>query len=71
MNQTVCAPTLTYLFYRDRELIDGAPIVLAVDEFWQTDRVPAFRDENKDHLKTIRKNEGVVSARDAERARCR
>ena len=69
-DETVCSPTLSYLFYRTRKLIDGQPIVLAVDEFWQTDRVPAFRDENNDHLKTIRKNEGVVllatqSARDA------
>ena len=56
----VCSPTLFYLFYRTRKLIDGRPIVLAVDEFWRTDRVPAFRDENNDHLETIRKNEGVV-----------
>ena len=59
-DETVCSPTLSYLFYRTRKLIDGQPIVLAVDEFWQTDRVPAFRDENNDHLKTIRKNEGAV-----------
>ena len=59
-DELVCSPTLSYLFYRTRKLIDGQPIVLAVDEFWQTDRVPAFRDENNDHLKTIRKNEGVV-----------
>src|SRR4051794_16453149 len=69
-DELVCSPTLSYLFFRTRKLIDGRPIVLAVDEFWQTDRVPAFRDENNDHLKTIRKNEGVVllatqSARDA------
>jgi type IV secretion system protein VirB4 len=69
-DDVVCSPTLSYLFYRTRKLIDGRPIVLAVDEFWQTDRVPSFRDENNDHLKTIRKNEGVVllatqSARDA------
>jgi type IV secretion system protein VirB4 len=69
-DEQVCSPTLSYLFYRTRKLIDGRPIVLAVDEFWQTDRVPSFRDENNDHLKTIRKNEGVVllatqSARDA------
>ena len=69
-DELVCSPTLSYLFYRTRKLINGRPIVLAVDEFWQTDRVPAFRDENNDHLKTIRKNEGVVllatqSARDA------
>jgi type IV secretion system protein VirB4 len=69
-DDVVCSPTLSYLFHRTRKLIDGRPIVLAVDEFWQTDRVPAFRDENNDHLKTIRKNEGVVllatqSTRDA------
>lgn len=69
-DETVCSPTLSYLFYRTRKLIDGRPVVLAVDEFWQTDRVPAFRDENNDHLKTIRKNEGAVllatqSVRDA------
>ena len=69
-DEAVCSPTLSYLFYRTRKLIDGRPIVLAVDEFWQTDRVPAFRDENNDHLKTIRKKEGAVllatqSARDA------
>ena len=69
-DEQVCSPTLSYLFYRTRKLIDGRPIILAIDEFWQTDKVPAFREENNDHLKTIRKNEGVVllatqSARDA------
>ena len=69
-DEVVCSPTLSYLFYRTRKLIDGRPIVLAIDEFWQTDRIPAFRDENNDHLKTIRKKEGAVllatqSARDA------
>ena len=69
-DEQVCSPTLSYLFYRTRKLIDGRPIVLVVDEFWRADSVPAFRDENNDHLKTIRKNEGVVllatqSARDA------
>ena len=37
-DEQVCSPTLSYLFYRTRKLIDGRPIVLAVDEFWQTDR---------------------------------
>ena len=69
-DELVCSPTLSYLFYRTRKLINGQPIVLAIDEFWQTDKVQAFRDENNDHLKTLRKNEGVVllatqSARDA------
>ncbi len=69
-DEMVCSPTLSYLFYRTRQLINGKPLVLAIDEFWQTDRVAAFREENNDHLKTIRKNEGIVilatqSARDA------
>ena len=69
-DEAVCSPTLSYLFYRTRKLIDGRPIVLAIDEFWQTDRVAAFQEENNDHLKTIRKKEGAVllatqSARDA------
>lgn len=59
-DELVCSPTLSYLFYRTRKLINGQPLVLAVDEFWQTDKVPAFREENQDHLATIRKNEGVV-----------
>lgn len=56
----VCSPTLSYIFYQTRKLINGLPIILAIDEFWQSDRVEAFREENNDHLKTIRKNEGVV-----------
>ena len=45
---------------RVRKLINGKPIVLAIDEFWQTDKNAAFREENNDHLATIRKNEGAV-----------
>ena len=59
-NEEVCSPTLSYLFYRTRKLINGQPIVMMVDETWQSDLVPAFRDENNDQLKTIRKNEGAV-----------
>jgi type IV secretion system protein VirB4 len=59
-NQTVCAPTLTYLFYRVRALIDGTPFVLAIDEFWQAFAVPSFVSMAEDQIRTIRKNEGVV-----------
>ena len=59
-DETVCSPMLAYLFYRARKLIDGKPIVLGVDEAWQIDRVPAFREQTADDLATIRKNEGVV-----------
>ena len=57
---TVCSPTLSYLFFRIRKLINGLPLVLAIDECWQADKVQSFQEENNDHLKTIRKNEGVV-----------
>ena len=59
-NQTVCAPTLTYLFYRVRALIDGTPFVLAIDEFWQAFAVQSFVAMAEDQIRTIRKNEGVV-----------
>ncbi|HTC07281.1 MAG TPA: type IV secretion system protein VirB4 [Acetobacteraceae bacterium] len=59
-NQTVCAPTLTYLFYRVRALIDGTPFALAIDEFWQAFAVPSFVAMAEDQIRTIRKNEGVV-----------
>jgi type IV secretion system protein VirB4 len=68
-NEEVCSPILSYIFYRTRQLINGQPIVLLADEFWNLDRNPAFAEDNNDQLKTIRKNEGVVilgtqSARD-------
>ena len=59
-NPAVSAPTLAYLFYRTRKLLDGTPFVLAVDEFWQAFRVPAFVAMAEDQIRTIRKKEGVV-----------
>ncbi len=59
-NPTVSAPTLSYLFHRTRQLIDGTPFVLAVDEFWQAFSVPSFVAMAEDQIRTIRKNEGVV-----------
>lgn len=59
-NPAVSAPTLAYLFYRTSKLLDGTPFVLAVDEFWQAFRVPAFVAMAEDQIRTIRKKEGVV-----------
>lgn len=59
-NPAVSAPTLAYLFYRTRKLLDGTPFVLAVDEFWQAFRVPSFVAMAEDQIRTIRKKEGVV-----------
>jgi len=59
-NEIARGPILAHLFYRSRKLINGQPLVLAVDEGWVLDTVPECRDEYKDNLKTIRKNEGVV-----------
>jgi type IV secretion system protein VirB4 len=69
-DQLVAAPTLSYLFHRTAKLIDGRPFLLAIDEMWQVDRIASFREENNNHLKTLRKQEGAMllatqSARDA------
>src|SRR5206468_3276889 len=69
-DQLVAAPTLSYLFHRTSKLIDGRPFLLAIDEMWQVDRIESFREENNNHLKTLRKQEGAMmlatqSARDA------
>jgi type IV secretion system protein VirB4 len=59
-NTEVVGPVLSYIFYRTRKLIDGTPIVLAIDEMWHAAQNKTFADDNNDQLKTIRKNEGVV-----------
>lgn len=60
-NEEVCSPALSYIFYRTRKLIDGRPIVLAIDEMWNADKNAAFAEDNNDQLKTIRKNEGLCA----------
>ena len=59
-NKEVVGPILSYIFYRTRKLIDGTPIVLAIDEMWHAAQNDTFAADNNDQLKTIRKNEGVV-----------
>ena len=60
-NEEVVGPVLSYIFYRTRKLIDGTPIVLAIDEMWHAAQNASFSEDNNDQLKTIRKNEGVVA----------
>jgi type IV secretion system protein VirB4 len=59
-NDDVVGPVLSYIFYRTRKLIDGTPIVLAIDEMWHVAQNETFEADNNDQLATIRKNEGVV-----------
>ncbi len=59
-NKEVVGPVLSYIFYRTRKLIDGTPIVLAIDEMWHAAQNETFAADNNDQLKTIRKNEGIV-----------
>ena len=59
-NAEVVGPVLSYIFYRTRKLIDGRPIVLAIDEMWHAEQNASFSEDNHDQMKTIRKNEGVV-----------
>jgi type IV secretion system protein VirB4 len=59
-NAEIVGPVLSYIFYRTRKLIDGRPIVLAIDEMWHAEQNATFSEDNHDQMKTIRKNEGVV-----------
>ena len=58
-NDAVRGPVLGYLFHRiGTELIDGSPLVIAIDEFWRPLGDPGFRDWLEDKLKTMRKQNG-------------
>jgi type IV secretion system protein VirB4 len=59
-NKEVVGPVLSYIFHRTRKLLNGRPIVLAIDEMWHAAQNETFEDDNNDQLKTIRKNEGIV-----------
>lgn len=58
-NAVVRGPTLAHLSYRTRKLVNGQPLVFAVDEGWVVDTVEQVRDDFQSNLKEIRKNEGV------------
>lgn len=60
-DEEIISPILNHLFYRTRKLLNGDPLLLIVDEAWQADKAEVFRGETQEHLRTIRKNEGVVA----------
>ena len=53
----VAAPLLKHLFFRMNQRIDGSPMLIAIDEFWQAADKPIFIDMANDIAKTGRKRE--------------
>lgn len=53
-------PVLHYLFHRVTRLLDGAPTLLVIDEFWRVLDDSLFASYLRDHLATIRKRNGAV-----------
>jgi type IV secretion system protein VirB4 len=69
-NTDIAAPLLRHLFFRMNQRIDGSPMLIAIDEFWQAADKPIFVDMANDIAKTGRKREVALmlatqSARDA------
>ena len=56
-NQDVAGPLLRHLFHRMDQRIDGRPMMIAIDEFWQAADRPVFIDMANDKAKTGRKRE--------------
>ena len=56
-NQDVAGPLLRHLFHRMNQRIDGRPMMIAIDEFWQAADRPVFLDMANDMAKTGRKRE--------------
>lgn len=54
---SVAAPLLKHLFFRMNQRIDGSPMLIAIDEFWQAADKPIFVDMANDIAKTGRKRE--------------
>ena len=52
--------SLLYIFHRLEELLDGAPVMLFLDEGWRLLDDAVFSYFIKDKLKTIRKQNGIV-----------
>lgn len=57
------APTLSYLFHRISDRLDGSPTLIIIDEGWLALDDPAFATQLKAWLKTLRKaNASVIFA---------
>lgn len=66
----VAGPLLRHLFHRVDQRIDGTPMLIMIDEFWQAADRPVFVDMTTDKAKTGRKREialylATQSVRDA------
>lgn len=53
-------PIMLYLLYRVRQLINGQPIAIFIDEFWKALGDPSFVEFAKDLLKVLRKQNGFI-----------
>lgn len=57
------APTLTYLFHRLMDQLDGSPAIIVLDECWKYLENPMFEKKINEWLKTLRKyNTSVLFA---------
>ncbi|SFI56204.1 conjugal transfer protein TrbE [Caulobacter sp. UNC279MFTsu5.1] len=54
------APVLAYLFHRIETRLDGSPTLILVDEGWLALDDPAFGEQLRKWLKTLRKKNGAV-----------
>jgi len=59
-NADVRTAVMMYLFRRVEDLLDGQRIIIDIDEFWKVLGDPVFTAMVQDHLKTIRKKNGVL-----------
>jgi len=59
-NEELRTPALMYIFHRLDEFLDGAPVMIFMDEGWRLLRDPTFSDFIVDKMKTIRKLNGIV-----------
>lgn len=59
-NQTIKTPIGMYLFHLINRLLDGRRFALYISEFWKLLSDDYFASFAKDHLKTMRKKNGIV-----------
>jgi type IV secretion system protein VirB4 len=59
-NAEVRTPAMMYLFHRITDIVDGARLVLDIDEFWKALGDEAFRSLAEDGLKTWRKQNAFM-----------
>lgn len=55
----IICPTLMYLLAKVEQMLDGYPMILALDEVWKAFKIPYFSEYLEDKLRTTRKENGV------------